>query len=235
MVALGNFLFRHRNALFPVAFLLVFLPGPRLFSEQVGATVTGATIASAGEIIRVVTIGLKYIVRGGRNHRVYAEDLIVEGMYSHCRNPMYVGNLLILLGVAVASNSWTCVLLALPLFGFAYAAIVAAEEQYLRGRFGEAFDAYTRDVPRWNPRLSGLGSTLRSSEFRWRRVLAKEYGTPFAWISGICVIGIWNLWRDGRFHEERDVAQALATATLVTMLLWGVIRILKKRRLLVAD
>jgi hypothetical protein len=66
-------------------------------------------------------------------------------------------------------------------------------------------------------------------------VLAKEYGTPFAWISGICVIGVWNLWRDGRFHEERDVAQALATATLVTMLAWGVIRILKKRRLLVAD
>ncbi|HEY5760481.1 MAG TPA: isoprenylcysteine carboxylmethyltransferase family protein [Steroidobacter sp.] len=235
MIALGNWLFKHRNALFPIAFLLVFLPGPRFFSEQLVATIVGASIAFSGQLVRVVTIGLKYIVRGGRDRRVYAQDLVVDGLYSHCRNPMYAGNLLILLGVAIASNSWTCVLLALPLFGFVYAAIVAAEEQYLHGKFGELFDAYVRDVPRWAPKLDGLASTLRACQFRWRRVLAKEYGTPFAWISGICLIGIWNLWRDGHFHTQLHVAEALASATLVATLVWGLIRVLKKRRVLVAD
>jgi hypothetical protein len=85
-------------------------------------------------------------------------------MYGHSRNPMYVGNFLILVGVAVASNSRACVLLALPLFGFAYRAIVAAEEQYFRGRFGEQFNAYARDVPRLWPTFQGLGSTLQSCQ-----------------------------------------------------------------------
>lgn len=235
MVALGNLLFRYRNALFPIAFLLVFVPGARLFSKPMIAIVCGAIVASAGEIIRIVTIGLKYIVRGGRHRRVYAQDLVVEGIYNHCRNPMYVGNFLILLGVAVASNSWACVLLALPLFGLAYAAIVAAEEDYLRARFGVRFDAYMHDVPRWIPRLHGLRSTLQACRFHWRRVLVKEYGTPFAWISGICLIGIWNLWIEGRFLAQRDTAEALAGATLLATLAWSILRVLKKRRVLVAD
>jgi protein-S-isoprenylcysteine O-methyltransferase Ste14 len=235
MIALGNFLFRHRNALFPIAFMLVFLPGPRLFSDEIAATALGLAIAMTGELTRIVTIGLRYIVRGGRNRQVYAQELIVEGIYLHCRNPMYVGNLLILLGVAVASNTWTCLLLAVPAFVLAYVAIVAAEEAYLRDRFGAQFEAYVRQVPRWTIRLRGLGSTLGSGEFHWRRVLAKEYGTPFAWINGICVLGIWNLWRAGHYPAQRDIAESLTSAMLATTLVWGIIRVLKKRRLLVAD
>jgi hypothetical protein len=84
---------------------------------------------------------------------VYAEDLVTSGV-AHCRNPMYVGNLLMLAGVAMGSNSWTCVLVAIPVFTFVYMAIVAAEETFLRDKFGAAFDGYTRDVPRWIPRWS---------------------------------------------------------------------------------
>lgn len=235
MVAIGQFFFRYRNALFPAAFLLVLLPGPRIFTDPTVATAVALAIALAGEFVRVLTIGMKYIVRGGRDRRVYAEDLVVDGAYAHCRNPMYVGNCFLVLAVAVASNTWTCVLVALPLFWFVYTTIVAAEENYLRERFGEQFQSYARQVPRWLPRLRGLGTTLRGCEFHWRRVLAKEYGTPFAWISGICLVGIWNLWRDGRLQAQSDVTAVLLSATVVTMLAWTVIRVLKKKRLLVAD
>ena len=118
MVALGRFLFRYRNIIFPFLCLLVLLPGPRLFAESARRPrCVGAAFAILGQLVRAGTIGLRYIVRGGRGGRVYADDLVTEGIYSHCRNPMYVGNILIVLGVALASNSLATLLVALPLRG----------------------------------------------------------------------------------------------------------------------
>ncbi|MBL8550857.1 MAG: isoprenylcysteine carboxylmethyltransferase family protein [Hyphomonadaceae bacterium] len=75
--------------------------------------------------------------------------LVVEGVYTHTRNPMYLGFFLILaaLGVALASD-WcfaTLVLLVLTIhFG-----VVLREERYLEGLFGADYRAYKRRVPRY--------------------------------------------------------------------------------------
>ena len=235
MAAIGEFFFRFRNAIFPVAFLLVFLSGPRIFADPLVAAAAGFAITLLGQLVRILTIGLRYVIRGGRHRRVYAEDLVTDGLFAHCRNPMYVGNLLILVGVAVASNSWICVTVAIPLFTFVYVAIVAAEERYLREKFGEGFVKYTRDVPRWIPRLRGLRATLAESQFHWRRVLVKEYGTPVGWIGGICVICLWNLRQAQQLSERALAVDALLVVLVVTALLWVLMRVLKKSHTLVAD
>lgn len=236
LVAAGNFWFHYRNFLFPAAFFLVFLPGPEIFDADIYAALLGFTIAFAGQLVRGGTIGFKYIIRGGKDRRVYAEDLVTEGIYAHCRNPMYVGNLLILAGVATASNSVTCVAIAVPLFVFIYIAIVAAEENFLRGKFGAAFDAYCRDVPRWFPRLSGLGDTMGSMQFKWARVIVKEYGTPFGWICGICAVALWNLWSEDQswVGDERWV-RLLCSTLAVAAVAWGTARFLKKTKRLLPD
>ena len=46
----------------------------------------------------MLTIGYEYIVRGGRQGKVYAEDLVQGGVFAHSRNPLYLGNLLIIVG-----------------------------------------------------------------------------------------------------------------------------------------
>lgn len=236
LVRAGNFWFHWRNSLFPFAFLLVFLPGPRLFESPVTAAFLGFAVAGLGQFVRAFTIGFKYVIRGGRNRRVYAEDLVTDGLYRHVRNPMYVGNLLILFGVAFASNSWGCVLVAVPLFLFIYVAIVAAEENFLRGKFGAAFDAFCRDTPRWIPRLSGIGETLGSMQFRWRRMVVKEYGTPLGWVCGICILAIWNLWYVDRslVGDEKFVNDFLLVMGGMVVL-WVIAFWLKKSRTLVAD
>jgi protein-S-isoprenylcysteine O-methyltransferase Ste14 len=235
MVRLGNFLFRTRQYVFPLACLLVFLPGPRLVQSDLAAALAGFLLALAGQAIRAGTIGLVYIIRGGRNQQVYAEDLVTGGVFSHCRNPMYVGNLLILSGMAVTSNCWTTVLVAIPLTAFVYRAIVAAEEDFLRRKFGAGFDEYCRNVPRFVPRLSGLPETFASMQFRWRRVIVKEYGTPTAWILVWCGILAFNLWRHGGLASHADVSQRLQVLAVVAVLGWIVARFLKKSRRLVAD
>jgi protein-S-isoprenylcysteine O-methyltransferase Ste14 len=236
LVRAGNFWFHWRNTLFPFAFLLVFLPGPRLFESPVTAAILGFAVAGLGQFVRAFTIGFKYVIRGGRNRRVYAEDLVTDGLYRHVRNPMYVGNLLILFGVAFASNSWGCVLVAVPLFLFIYSAIVAAEEDFLRNKFGAAFDAFCRDVPRWIPRLTGLGETLGGMQFHWRRVVVKEYGTPLGWVCGVCILAIWNLWYpDHSLVGENELVQDFLIVMGTMVFLWAVALYLKKSRTLVAD
>jgi hypothetical protein len=42
------------------------------------------------------------------------------------------------------------------------------------------------------PSLRGLLGTLCGTEFDWLKVLRKEYGTPFAWISGLLLLLVWE-------------------------------------------
>jgi protein-S-isoprenylcysteine O-methyltransferase Ste14 len=236
LVRAGNFWFHWRNTLFPFAFLLVFVPGPPLFRTPFAAALAGFAVAGLGQFVRAFTIGFRYVIRGGRNRRVYAEDLVTDGLYHHVRNPMYVGNLLIMCGVALASNSWGCLLVAVPLFLGIYAAIVAAEEDFLRSRFGAAFDAYCRDVPRWIPRFAGLGETLRGMKFHWRRVIVKEYGTPLGWVCGVCLLALWNEWYPDRsFAGEHAIVRDLLLVMGVMIVAWALAWYLKKSRTLVAD
>ena len=152
----------------------------------------GFLVSLSGQVLRVLVIGLVYITRGGQNRQVWANTLVDGGMFGHSRNPLYVGNLLIILGLAIVHNGWLMYLVAVPAFLFIYAAIVAAEEEYLRGRFGDAYDEYARRVPRWLPSLRGLPRTLSDGQFDWLKVLRKEYGTPFAWGTGFLLLLVWE-------------------------------------------
>ncbi|GIK34617.1 MAG: hypothetical protein AMXMBFR45_11030 [Gammaproteobacteria bacterium] len=235
MVAIGNFAFRFRNYLFPLALPLVLLPGPRLFETYGWAALLGLVVALAGQAVRAMTIALKYIIRGGRDRRVYAEDLVTDGLYAHCRNPMYLGNILMIAGVAITSNSWCCVLVVVPLFSFLYLAIIAAEQAYLQQKFGAAFRAYCRDVPGLLPRLRGLAGTIGRMEFHWRRLLVKEYGTVFGWVSRWILVVAYNLWLLQRLSLGNGAVQALLAGFLAVLAFWLAVRSLKHRRVVVAD
>jgi protein-S-isoprenylcysteine O-methyltransferase Ste14 len=235
MVAIGTFLFRYRNALFPPLFLLLLLPGPAVFANPAHAILLAFVVAALGQAVRATTIGLRYIKRGGRGGRVYATDLVTEGIYGHVRNPMYVGNVLICLGVAIASNELVVTLAAVPLAAFAYAAIVAAEERYLHEKFGAAYDAYCRDVPRWRPDLRGLRGTLAEMTFNWRRVVLKEFGTPWGWISAICALAVYDVWRGRALDDHRPLLGAVLGILLVATVLWALVLTLKKQRLLTLE
>jgi hypothetical protein len=233
---IGDFLFRFRNLLFPLCLPLAFLPGPRLLDDALVAAALGFAASAVGELVRASTIGLQYIVRGGRDRRVYAKDLVTGGLYSHTRNPMYVGNMLILAGVVLASNSWTAAVTGIVLGSITYAAIIAAEEDFLRGKFGPGFDEYCRAVPRFWPRLAGLGETFGDSTFRWRRLVVKEYSTPMGWISTLCVIACWHLYREGGgFAGDEAALRCIGWIFGVAAVLWLTAWALKKRRIMVAD
>src|SRR4026207_2104351 len=131
MIQIGNFFFKYRNLLFILLYLALFIPSPPIFSAKVFDSgyyiwpiTIGLIVTVTGQLIRGATIGLAYIIRGGKDGKVYAEDLVTTGIFNHCRNPLYVGNILMLLGVGVLSNSLLYVGIIMPLFLIIYQAIV---------------------------------------------------------------------------------------------------------------
>ena len=235
LVRYGNFLFRYRDAVFPAVLLALFVafrPRWPAGSERLDNALdtVGVAVATLGQLLRAAVVGYAYIIRGGKDKRVYAEDLVTRGFFNHSRNPLYVGNLLILLGLLLVWNSAPAYAVGVPFFLVGYVAIVAAEEEFLRRKFGAQYDAYAARVPRWWPRLAGLGASLDGMTFNWRRVVLKEYGSAAYWLAGICLLQL----ADSLAHQPwsaRPVYHALlVAAAVVVALLWGWARYLKKSR-----
>jgi protein-S-isoprenylcysteine O-methyltransferase Ste14 len=229
LVRAGNHAFRHRGLLLPIAIVLLLLPSPQLMRNPAVAGLIGLAIALVGQAIRSGTIGLEYIIRGGRNHQVYADRLVTGGIYSHVRNPMYVGNFFLLIGLSVASNSWVFLLAGIPIAALTHVAIVAAEEDFLRAKFGVEFDAFCARSPRWVPRLSGLGTTFQGATFNWSRVLAKEYQKPVDWLIALAVVTIVNIAREGTLGEHVFVVALMATVIVARIGLYLAARAVRAR------
>jgi protein-S-isoprenylcysteine O-methyltransferase Ste14 len=87
---------------------------------------------------------------GGPGISVPPERIVAEGPYRWVRNPMYLGHLIFLAGLALLLHSW----LGAALF-VAHAAWfhgrVRDDERRLEGLFGDAYRQYCARVKRWIP------------------------------------------------------------------------------------
>jgi protein-S-isoprenylcysteine O-methyltransferase Ste14 len=98
-----------------------------------------------------VGVGLAlWAVRAAREMDISTPDtLLTEGPYAISRNPMYVGWILIYMGIALVTNSlWILALLA-PVAAYIHFVDVLGEERALEQEFGEAYRAYRQRVRRY--------------------------------------------------------------------------------------
>ena len=88
---------------------------------------------------------------GGSAGMAVAPDRIVaEGPYRHTRNPMYLGHLIFMAGLALTFWSWLAlILLVLRAAWFQYR--VMGDEARLAQKFGADYLAYCKQVKRWIP------------------------------------------------------------------------------------
>ncbi len=75
--------------------------------------------------------------------------LVTGGPYGFTRNPMYLGLVVITLGIAVWVGAWPMVLAPIAVFATAHWVHIPFEEAKMRRQFAEAFDAYAGRVRRW--------------------------------------------------------------------------------------
>jgi protein-S-isoprenylcysteine O-methyltransferase Ste14 len=196
-IAVGNFFFRYRNALFPLVIVVASLtlrPEVILQSWIVDRVLglAGIVIALTGQAVRLITIGFDYIHRGGKDGKVYAGRLVRGGIYGLTRNPMYLGNSLIAIGVTMLMGSPLGYLIVIPFFLFVYQAIIAAEEAYLRNKFGAEYEDYEANVNRIVPSLSRIKESFAGMRFDWRRSIKKDIGTVVGLTIGLNILPVWR-------------------------------------------
>ncbi len=176
--SLGNRFFRWRSYL-PLCMALLFLAA--LWSQPNAASPDhpgrpwqmGCLLVSlAGLGLRFLTVGFAPRGTSGRNTRgQLAETLNTTGAYSLVRNPLYLGNFLIWLGLSLFLRVWWCSVIVILCFILFYERIIFAEEAFLREKFAAAFGAWAAGTPAIIPRFRNWRAP--SLPFSWKSALRR--------------------------------------------------------------
>lgn len=113
-----------------------------------------------------------------RHSLKFKKHLATTGPYSYVRNPLYIGNILVCLGMTVASEILWLVPVSFLYNLLIYSLVVRYEEAHLMKKYGEPYRKYLTEVPRWVPRfgsfkeLRGKNLVLRK-DYLYRSILAE--------------------------------------------------------------
>ncbi len=130
-------------------------------------------ISALGLAIRAFTIGHTPKGTSGRTtKRQIADTLNTRGAYSVVRNPLYLGNFFMGLGVAAFAHLWWLTLIYVLAFWLYYERIIAAEEAFLRNKFGHEYLDWAASTPTFIPKLGQYRKA--DLPFSWRTVLKRE-------------------------------------------------------------
>jgi protein-S-isoprenylcysteine O-methyltransferase Ste14 len=174
-MSFGRLLFRFRN---PIAALPIVYA---LFSEQwewedtVPTWLLAGTLAVVGVALRAwATCHCRYSIRANK-------QLAVTGPYAYVRNPLYWGNILLILSAIVASELEWLLPVALLWALAVYSAVSEYEEAGVRARFGAEYDFYKAHVPAWIPNGRRFGSPMRPGERHLAAAFLRQAGN-FVWL-----------------------------------------------------
>lgn len=154
--------------------LLVFFARPDAVS-----LLAGGAVALAGEAFRVYSAGCI-----DKN-----QALARTGPYRWTRNPLYFGSFLLFFGLSIASGNYVVIAIFIPAFYLVYGSTISLEEKFLQEKFGEKFETFADEVPRFLPVVRfppGLGGGFLWSQVR--RNHEYEGAAGFAIVLGILFV-----------------------------------------------
>lgn len=151
----------------------------------------GLSFLIVGEALRIWA--LSHIEKCTKPGRLGAPILVTNGPYGVVRNPVYLGNFLIGLGLVVFAKAFIFIPLFLLGFVVQYRAMVAQEERFLSEKFGEEFYHYCSLVPKWIPRLKPINRGIGFGPY----FPFKELGTA----CGIGIAAFFFQWIESPLHR----------------------------------
>ena len=199
---LGGWLFRHRTSLpLPIAAAILLIPSGET-PRRAATVLAGLALTATGEAVRLWGVHHIGVISRTRSERL--GPLIDSGPFGYVRNPLYIGNILLWVGFAVAAGLLWLAPVVAALLGVEYHWIVRWEESLLASRLGGAYREYLQRVPRWIPASNRSdrgargpsdrsGSSARSA-VACSATLFSERGTLVAIAAGYLL-----LWLKARF------------------------------------
>jgi protein-S-isoprenylcysteine O-methyltransferase Ste14 len=212
----GQFLFRWRSFLplalipFAVAAMAQGNPVERYWGDETyHLWAYGCMVLSfAGLAIRWATVAFVPAGSSGRNTRSQrATALNTTGLYSITRNPLYLGNFVTVLGIALSIGIWWFVVLVCLSYWLYIERIIATEEAFLAEKYGAEYAAWAARTPVFLPAFRNWVPPARRASVK--TLLRREYngvlavGAAFAALELISDLGIEHeslatwMWEDG--------------------------------------
>ena len=190
MSEIAKNLFKYRSYT-PLPFLVLMIIFAKPF---VLSMVTGFIISLLGELIRFW--GVSWAGSETRTtNSVGGSNLVISGPFAHVRNPLYIGNIFLYLGIGIMS--WALFpylqIAAFIFFAVQYHFIVNEEEGFLKTEFDEDYKKYCENVPRFFPRMKSYKNAgINQPVFNPKKGLRSESRTLQAFaIIFVIVLVIW--------------------------------------------
>ena len=135
-------------------------------------------ISFAGLAVRAYTVACAAPRTSGRNTKEQrADSLNTSGVYSIVRNPLYLGNFIMFLGMLLFIKVWWLIVIATLAYVLYYERIVLAEERFLIDKFGQEYLDWADRTPAMIPVLRLWRRP--DCKFSLRIVLRREYNGMF--------------------------------------------------------
>lgn len=116
-------------------------------------TIGGVLIVTG--VVALVDCFLRFARKGGTPAPIApTEELVIDGLYRHVRNPMYLAVLAINFGQALLFANAALIAYFVAIGLTLHFFVIGYEEPVLKRRFPEAYASYIENVRRWLPRLS---------------------------------------------------------------------------------
>jgi protein-S-isoprenylcysteine O-methyltransferase Ste14 len=136
---------------------------------ELGNWILGGLAFLSGILVRVVS--QRYL-----NYRLRQDRaLAIDGPYAWVRNPVYIGNILIIAGLCLLCELPWMVPPACLWAWLVYDSAIRFEEYRLIKRYGAEYETYRDGVRRWLPRKPALGSATNEPETGWWRAVGVEW------------------------------------------------------------
>ncbi len=216
ILAIGTFLYL-RTELYPETFFLEETP------YEIYYEYTCILISLVGLAIRIYAVGHTPKNTSGRNvDGQLAETLNTSGIYSAVRHPLYLGNFFMWLGPAMYCGQFWFIISFCLFYWVYYERIMFAEEQYLKRKFGKAYEDWSASVPAFWPSFSNF----RSPElpFSIKKVLKKEKN-GFVALFGIYFF--FNLTGEILEKDQAHFDYIIGATFIISFILYFVLKYLK--------
>jgi len=107
-----------------------------------------------------------------------SKEIITEGPYSICRNPLYIGSFLLAIGVGLCFENLLILILIPAIIIPVHIIAARMEETHLESKFGEQYRIYKQNTPRFWPRFSNYRSqaTVDVNIHSLRRIIMDTIG-----------------------------------------------------------
>lgn len=144
LIELGEKMFQWRDyTAIPALMVLLLFANPTARSATIGTL-----MILMGAVARIYTVAF---MGEDSKDNVGHDYLVTTGPFAIIRNPLYVANLIITLGVIFYSGVVVLGIILLAFFVFQYHCITKYEENSLLAKFGDEYQRYMDRVPAWIP------------------------------------------------------------------------------------